>query len=331
MVDVADCPELQLVLPARKEVVVAAFLDELRAQCERTIYRHIASLGSHRLSFKDWQRARALGVSLPEALAKLRPWSPVTNDGQRVVEFRTTHGDAETPLPAEAVIMADTGPDLEQSLARALERDETGFGATLVEACDAYQGYAWYDALPRVTEVVGAIIRGDEQWSTDRETEAPPSGRVDRVSVALTIMRGRDERIRPLETDMLLLFRDDCWTEDPDEQHVFVTAHSELTPLALADRIVSAFFIASDDRDADSWDTQHERYQRQAIDLARRLLLGDEEADLARIRDVLQDRIAWLVPKARGLHVRYDGSQFEIALTALPEPSSDATSRTADS
>src|SRR3546814_9395224 len=54
-IDIVDAPSLQLVLPARKEVVDNAALGALRAAVQTAIYRTIGSEGSHRLSFQTWQ------------------------------------------------------------------------------------------------------------------------------------------------------------------------------------------------------------------------------------------------------------------------------------
>src|SRR3546814_5620079 len=61
-IDIIDAPELQLVLPARKEMVENSALQYLRAAVRLSIYRHIQAPGSHRLSFADWQESHDLGV-----------------------------------------------------------------------------------------------------------------------------------------------------------------------------------------------------------------------------------------------------------------------------
>ena len=65
-IDIGDTPDLQLVLPARKEFVVNACHAELKLACERAIFEAIAQRPSHRLAFDQWQRAAELGISLPE-------------------------------------------------------------------------------------------------------------------------------------------------------------------------------------------------------------------------------------------------------------------------
>lgn len=316
-IDVIDCPELQLVLPARKEVVATPFLDELRQACERIIYRFIATRDGHRLTYRDWCRAAELGVSLPPAAATLQRWSPATNDGG--IDCRWRDRFAGGPLPADAILIGHVDADRAQSLARALDLDGPGLKARLFESIDAFQGYDWYDALPRVVDVVGAVILDGALWSTDLDDAPPANGRTDRASVALEIHCRDDRRIRPLETDMLLFAGDEWLCDEPDGQSVFVTPSTTLSPPELADHITAAFFLASDDRDADSWDTQHEHYRRAALDLARRVLLDDEQANLARIRDALQDHIAWLVPKDCELRIRYDRESLDVSLVDLAE------------
>lgn len=80
LVDIVDAPALQLVLPARKEMVQNAPLEELRLACKAAIYRAIAKQPGHRLSHEEWTAARAVGVDLPEADPYLFEWLPPTND-----------------------------------------------------------------------------------------------------------------------------------------------------------------------------------------------------------------------------------------------------------
>src|SRR3546814_17720775 len=65
----------------------------------------------------------------------------------------------------------------------------------------------------------------------------------------------------------------------------------------LVDLLDGACFCASDDREADSWDTQHDRFLLDAQEMATRLLLGDEAALLERLRAVLAYRPHWFVPE----------------------------------
>src|SRR3546814_11939407 len=72
-IDIVDAPSLQLVLPARKEVVDNAALGALRAAVPTAIYRTIGSEGSHRLSFQRSEERRVgTGASVHVALGGRR-------------------------------------------------------------------------------------------------------------------------------------------------------------------------------------------------------------------------------------------------------------------
>ena len=81
--DVTHCTSLKLVLPARKEVVEDAFLDELRAHIRTLFFQRILAAGSHSLSFEAFSEAATLGVNLAPAVMMLRPFSPTHADTDR--------------------------------------------------------------------------------------------------------------------------------------------------------------------------------------------------------------------------------------------------------
>ena len=75
--DIRDCPQLELVLPARNEPVQTPFLDHLRQAARAAIYRALAAAcPAPRLAYIDVQKARALGISLPFPPPELLRWQP---------------------------------------------------------------------------------------------------------------------------------------------------------------------------------------------------------------------------------------------------------------
>ena len=79
--EVGDCPELQLVLPARKEAVENGFLGILREEARLAIYRALAPADPPpRMAFEDHARAAGAGIELPVPPAKLSPWEPASAD-----------------------------------------------------------------------------------------------------------------------------------------------------------------------------------------------------------------------------------------------------------
>ena len=75
--DVEDCPNLELVLPARKEAVETTFLDEMREAARLAVYRAMAADPDPRPAYDDWKRAKDAGLRLapPPAPLPTRPES----------------------------------------------------------------------------------------------------------------------------------------------------------------------------------------------------------------------------------------------------------------
>lgn len=54
-------------------------------------------------------------------------------------------------------------------------------------------------------------------------------------------------------------------------------------------------------------------FQMQARQFANALLLGEEAAVLARIRDIVDKEIVWLIPAGRRISLVVDGGEVELA------------------
>lgn len=309
-VDIVDAPALQLVLPARKEMVENAALADLRKAVARSIYRTIAFEPSHRLSFKDWQQATELGVQLAEAEASLDAWIALTADSHgREVGERVSTG----PM----LIMPSQEPDIEQGLAQ-IVGDGNSIGARLVGAESAFEGYGWYDRLPRITwlqilvEQNGAVLRyGEDQLLPDDHG----SGRVSSLEVELTIAASGGEQaktqLQRFPIPMLVCCNDGYGLDDAI---ILVADGADVSPAALAWLIETSIFCADDDHDCDSWETQHRNFEEAARDLATSLLLGEEEALLERIRVAIGDNVLWLIPAGRTLTLTATAQTLSIAL-----------------
>lgn len=103
--DVVDCPRLELVLPARREVVQTPFLDELHTACRRTIYRGMLAVDPE-IDVPAAVRAEALelGVRLPVAKPLLRPWRPACADEYSGGPTHSTaHAWHQTPSSSTAI------------------------------------------------------------------------------------------------------------------------------------------------------------------------------------------------------------------------------------
>ena len=119
LADVDDCPDLELVLPARKEAVENAFLKEMREAARLAIYRAMAADPSPRPAFEDWTQARDTGIEMAPPSAVLRPWRP------SVANVDDWHDPPKlAPVGQDALVVdCDPEPPEAQALWRAAERE----------------------------------------------------------------------------------------------------------------------------------------------------------------------------------------------------------------
>ena len=88
---------------------------------------------------------------------------------------------------------------------------------------------------------------------------------------------------------------DDAWAEDIS---LLITTGSDITPYELAELMHDAYFSASDDAEADSYQTQSGWYRRAAESTALELLASAEEAMLANIRNAVHQGVVPCVSPA---------------------------------
>ena len=311
---VGDCPDLELVLPARKQAVENDFLKEMRRAARFAIYRAMAADLRPRPAFDDWKRARDAGIDIAPPPAVLRPWRPGTAD---VDDWR------EPPKRAEAghdalVMACDPEPPEAQALWRAAER--AGIAARLFEADRRLDGYDWYDGLDRVTAIATEVaIDGTWRPLDDFPLPAPagaptaplpPRPAAIRISLTVRPPRGPD---RTLDLPADLAFAGEAWSWVA-EALPLVTADSDLQPHRLAELLRTGFFSASDDADADSWETQRDRFDREALHIATGLLCSEDEARVASIAETVRRELFWLVPKDRPVEISICRPEVRVTL-----------------
>ena len=310
--DVQDCPELELVLPARKEAVETGFLKEMRAAARLAIYRALAADPDPRPAYQDWTCAREAGIAIAPPPAMLRPWQPSIADSEY---WR----DPPVPAGADALVMAsDPEPPEAQALWRAAERN--GIASHLFEADRRLEGYPWYDAIGRVVRIHTEATVERRPYPLDDypvpertgAPEAPLPRRPDAIRISLTLRAGKGVgRIIDLDAD--LAFAGEAWSYVGDALPL-VTAGSTMQPHELADLMRAAFFSFSDDADADSWETQRNRFDEEALHIASRLLLSDDEACRASIAEAVRRELMWLAPRDRAIDIRIRRPDVTVTL-----------------
>ena len=312
--DIEDCPELEFVLPARKEAVETPFLADMREAARLAIYRALAADGDPRPSFDDWRRATVAGIELPAPPPELRPWRPAVADidhWREAPKLRLVGTDA-------LIVACDPEPPEAQALWRAAQRN--GVARPLFEPDRRLEGYGWYDALPRIagirTEVTAdGRTRALDDWPAPARPgapAAPPTQRPESIRIRADV-RGIKAARRTLDLPADLAFAGEAWTRVGDALPL-VTATSAVKPRKLADLLYDAFFCPSDDADADSWERQRADFEAEALHVATRLLVSDDEARLRSIADAVERELFWLIPRERGADIAVRNGRATVTL-----------------
>ena len=243
----------------------------------------------------------------------LRPWRPSVAD---VDYWRDPPKLADAGY--DSLVMAfDPEPPEAQALWRAAERD--GFAPRLFEADRRLDGYGWYHALDRAAAMTVRAAGGGEWMAIDDwprpEPARPGAARLPARPAAIRI----ELTVRPaaghpgtldIPADFVFAGEAWCWIDDALP---LVTVDSALQPHQLAELLRAGFFSPSDDADSDSWETQRDRFDEQALHLATRLLLDDDEACRVSIAEAVRRELIWLCPRGRTVEIRV--SRPDVAVT----------------
>ena len=322
LADVDDCPGLELVLPARKEAVENAFLTEMREAARLAIYRAMAADPEPRPAFEDRAKAREAGIDIAPPPARLRPWRPsVANVDDWRDPPKLDAVDHGTP-----VMDCDPEPPEAQALWRAAERE--GVAHRLFEADRRLQGYGWYDGLHRVTGIAIEVTLDAKPYALDdaplpertgpTAATLPPRPEAIRIELAVRAAVGPTNTLR-LPADFA--FAGESWS-GLDDALPLVTEDSALQPHQLATLLMAGFFSPSDDADSDSWETQRNRFEEDALHLATRLLLSDDDACRASIAEAVRRELIWFAPHDRTVDIRIRRPDVTVTLGAAAEAAS---------
>ena len=319
--DIGDCPDLELVLPARKEAVENDFLKEMRDAARLAIYRALAASPDPRPAFEDWKRAREAGIDIAPPPTVLRPWRPAT---AHVDDWRAPPKLA-VPGHGALVMDADPEPPEAQAFFRAAER--TGMATSLFETDRRLAGYDWYDGLDRVAGIAAHLATGGREYPLEdfplpeRKGHAaalPPRPETIRIDLSVRPVRGP---VRTFELPADLVFAGEPWGWLGDAIPL-VTAESGLQPHQLVELLRAGFFSPSDDADADSYETQRDRFDEEALHLATRLILSDEEACKTSIAEAVRRELIWLAPRGRTVDIRIRRPDVTVTLAEAAEAAS---------
>ena len=299
--DVIGNPELQLVLPARQTIVHNRFSERLTEAASKFLYKTVRRLRPTAVvGYQTWKKARAAGFMFPEPAPRLEEWRPSTNSGE---DLRNLAPPAKRDIGPEAMLFLPPGEpeavDVEAGDSLPLYHALKPNGATNVfQPHVKWAGYDWYDKISKITRVRIVAKTGDETIDVTSvrgsNQEIGTHSRPDSITFEMTVMNAsrQTETIRiPGEVAFSQVY-----SELEDEMPVvLLTKNSEISVDTLMEMIVDGFFQNSDDYEADSWETQLERFRSNARELAITILESPTEARkdslICDLKQILQLRL----------------------------------------
>ncbi len=230
---------MKLVLPARKEVVQNEFLLLLQTKCECAIYEYIKTLDGHRLPYSSWEKAKSLGVTLPEAENKLYTWVPEYSEDVRSDYAELVEVNDEYLL----LDIADDNHELApyHVFSYAWERGDHG---KLLEADQDYAGYSWYSSLKRITEFSIKLLIGEKKYDLADLLGTSKLKRPDEILVEYTIVdKEGNKKVKTISTDVAFASNEieGIWY-GPETITLLITKVSEVDSSELAEILRDAFF-----------------------------------------------------------------------------------------
>ena len=323
-IEVKHCPELELVLPAREKIIRNSYLTRLVERMERAIYQVIAEQPTPQsLIFEHAQRASELGFDIEVTKNVLVEWAQMPADPD-------WHGYPErtiAPTPPDAIVVArnlngsQTGM-LERALAceeedlqRAGNDLGTGTRRRLFAETTAFEGFAWYDDMPKAVDLQVEIEVDGERSRVD---PADTTNRIaDKVWAVLSVRRP-DETIETIriETDMGLSCDDEA--RYPTAAGLILSRSLKSSRQAIEHAVDRALFVASDNC-ADGPTTQNTEFLTDLEIEMTTLLDGCDTA----LETAIRNALAYIPAAPAGTTVHMasvDGKTWKIE-THLPENS----------
>ena len=308
--DIHTCPELELVLPARKEAVETPFLQDMREAARVAIYNAISHADpTPRLAHTDWKGAKDAGIHLQIPPAELQSWEPCTAD----IDFWSQPPPYTLVANNNFVVTCDPDPHDAQAFHRAATKN--ALHKKLFAADNRLDGYDWYDALPRLHSIETNIRIGDDTHNLDtlnHQENDRTYPQPDAITLHMQIQHAnKSSETITIPADVAFIGDAYSWLHDIQ---TLVTTDSDLTAHELAGLLHAGFFSPSDDADADSWETQHIRFEEEALHVSLKLLCSDDEARKQTITNAILREVLWLMPKSRDVNINVHDRKITVTI-----------------
>jgi len=297
--NVLDTARVKLQLPDRKSIIEDRFSEEFLLKARAAAYRLFLMEGKHALPFKYWKEANALGITLPEAACLLSNWHAKPADDNAEPTFGSCGLKVLTDV--SRVILVDRNLENRHTFEAAIECGAAVDGDLYFEEPE-FTGYSWYDNRPRIVDTEIFL----DGIAFDRKTHSANRPKKIEVEVAIEQANTPERRIRfstpvHVESDSSIWF-DFCFiaVENSPWDNADLTG-----PFPIVDFIIGATFCPSDDADADSWETQSDRYEEEVRREANAYFRGPKATLLAILKDALDYRACTLAEELDVHEIRF--------------------------
>ena len=314
-VSVVECPELQLVLPAREKVVRNAFLKTLIERAERAIFEGIANdVERVPVPYITHLRAKALGIELGTAEPMLRQWAARPgNQSESRWPFRRP---LTQTLPADAIKVSESVcAPMQAVLEHAV--DNSSIAEQLVMSDERYAGFEWYNKLPEIVDV--QVVVTDNAGDPPKRTKTwQKSRRVDQIW-AVARIRNEDGSSRELriETDIAL---GECAAPcEPGVAGILIAKHYSGDGDEIHEMAEKGLFYVNHGDEADDG-TQRRGFREKLRYEIKLALSGSEQATAAAIREAILQSSAELPADAvTTIRITPDGTTTVAFEAMAPE------------
>lgn len=306
IVDMTHAAGIELVLPARKEVIQNAAFEALKDQAKTAIFEAIAKKGNHTLSFNDWNDAAHRGVDLQHATPALHQWTP------NRAETQNSETGTYKSVSSEAIIVETLTPSIAHPFDLSLS-DHT-LRPLFFEEEQKYQGYPWYDDLARVENIqfhISVEGRALKFQEGDTDEEFTGSTKADAIELHFDIVQG-DNTLNFKAQAPVAFFSETYEIYDPAETSLAWTNSPKLDPHTLTDMLVASYFSSSDDPNADSYETQCQYFENEAYQFALNLLESKEAAIRFQLTEALS-RALWILPEDATFTIKIHNRKIDIS------------------
>jgi hypothetical protein len=298
--NVRETGRIKLQLPDRRNVIESEFLVEFKRKATAAAYRCFQGQAQHALPFRNWKEAVQLGIQLKEAACLLTAWSVSARDDNMEPLFGYGETKIVSKLDKALLVRSELA---DQYTFQAALHSGAELDFVLYEEKPEYQGYSWYDRLPRLT-AVDVLLDGVLYAECTKERIA---ARPKRIELKITIDEPEHDSKTVSIPALVHVDTEDEYGVDP----IFVVIQDSPwdkgngEPFSLHGFLMWATFWSSDDLENDSWQTQCDRHDELVTETIARYLHGPRASLISQVRRCLDSYITHQAEKLGVTEIKF--------------------------